>query len=325
MEETTIRSLFTKLDKLQAQVDVLKKENASLKDKVYKAEQSSKINELNIKSMQESMNKCIDPLYKQEDRVLSSDIKNLEQKMERGNLSFTESDSDITIDYVNYNGEEVKKSIIKPCADNETIGINSDGKFEILNGLADDIIRVENSKTYITQLKDSNSNLISADKLADTISNVSIVADKINRLNKQFSTANGYLSSNNFKTATPTQNKLSDFAISCLSDSEKITKEQIPNGTKIKNTFDNHVWVFNRYVIDGLTSYKWEDFGADNICIASNNGVHGVVTGSTNKYEGHIDLKGVITINGLKEEIEQLTQGLLQIKCSVEALEAEKE
>ena len=271
------------------------------------------------------MNKCIDPLYKQEDRVLSSDIKNLEQKMERGNLSFTESDSDITIDYVNYNGEEVKKSIIKPCADNETIGINSDGKFEILNGLADDIIRVENSKTYITQLKDSNSNLISADKLADTISNVSIVADKINRLNKQFSTANGYLSSNNFKTATPTQNKLSDFAISCLSDSEKITKEQIPNGTKIKNTFDNHVWVFNRYVIDGLTSYKWEDFGADNICIASNNGVHGVVTGSTNKYEGHIDLKGVITINGLKEEIEQLTQGLLQIKCSVEALEAEKE
>ena len=38
MEETTIRSLFTKLDKLQAQVDVLKKENASLKDKVYKAE-----------------------------------------------------------------------------------------------------------------------------------------------------------------------------------------------------------------------------------------------------------------------------------------------
>lgn len=68
-------------------------------------------------------------------------------------------------------------------------------------------------------------------------------------------------------------------------------------GTKIKNTFDNHVWVFNKNELSG--QFKWEDFGVDNTCIATNNGVYGIVTGSIDKYRGYIDVNGVITINGL--------------------------
>lgn len=64
----------------------------------------------------------------------------------------------------------------------------------------------------------------------------------------------------------------------------------MPSGTKIKNTFDNHLWVLNKVSIDGLVTYRWEDFGSDEICIANNDGVHGLVTGSNEKYQGHIDL-----------------------------------
>jgi hypothetical protein len=44
---------------------------------------------------------------------------------------------------------------------------------------------------------------------------------------------------------------------------------------------------------------KWEDFGSDSICLANNEGVHGLVVGSNDKLRGHIDLQGVISINGL--------------------------
>lgn len=85
-----------------------------------------------------------------------------------------------------------------------------------------------------------------------------------------------------------------------------MSKESIPVGTKIKNTFDNHIWIFNRITSNGLTTTKWEDFGSDDTCIAGNNGVHGLVTGSNDKFEGHIDIRGIISINGLKEEIDSL-------------------
>jgi hypothetical protein len=95
-------------------------------------------------------------------------------------------------------------------------------------------------------------------------------------------------------------------------------KENIPNGTKIKNTFDNHIWVFNRVSVSGLTTCKWQGFGSDTICVASNDGVYGLVTGSDERYEGKIDLRGIITINGLKEDIQSLMDNLQATNSIVE-------
>lgn len=122
---------------------------------------------------------------------------------------------------------------------------------------------------------------------------------------------NGFVTSNNFKCARPTDIQLTNFVIIQLSNQGIIvTEETIPNGTKIKNTFDNHIWLFNNIVINGINIHKWEDLGSDNICIANNKGVKGLVTGSEERYRGYIDMNGVISINGLEEELNLILESI---------------
>lgn len=145
------------------------------------------------------------------------------------------------------------------------------------------------------------------------------IKNKVEHLQKQAETTNGYIASNNFMSNNPTQDQLTNFVIECLQlDTSVNGKENIPNGTKIKNTFDNHIWVFNRVSVSGLTTCKWQDFGSDTICVASNDGVYGLVTGSDERYEGKIDLRGIITINGLKEDIQSLMDNLQATNSIVE-------
>ena len=97
----------------------------------------------------------------------------------------------------------------------------------------------------------------------------------------------------------------------------------VPTGTKIKNTFDNHIWILNRITFEGLTSAKWEDFGSDNICTASNDGVYGLVTGSLDRLKGHIDLKGNISINGLEEELNLISSSINTLSSSISKMQTE--
>lgn len=303
MEETTLRSILSKLDKLQAQVDCLKNENLELKQKVLNNDIVIISYKNVVDSLSKRVNKCIDFNYEVGNKVLSRELESLQSEVKK-----------------------VQKELNEKCdqlfVDNETIYLTADNKLSCKKTFDKEAFIEKSDTISPSKLKLQDESYLSGDSIKSSMDDINYLADKINRLKKQLSTSNGYIASNNFKSSTPAQEKLTNFALSCLKgEFETIDKDKIPNGTKLKNTFDNHVWVFNRVTIDGLTTYKWEDFGSDNICIASNQGVHGLVTGSLNKLEGHIDLKGVITINGLKEELEQLTQGLLQLKIRLDEIE----
>lgn len=147
------------------------------------------------------------------------------------------------------------------------------------------------------------------------------IEDKLEKSLKKYESSNGYLTSNNFNIDTPTQDSLTKLAMDCLNIS---LIEDIPDGSKIKNTHNNHTWVFNRYLdsTTNVVSYKWEDFGSDSICIANNDGVHGLVTGSQENFRGFIDINGIISINGLEEEFNTITQTLSELISQVKSIQS---
>lgn len=203
----------------------------------------------------------------------------------------------------------------------------------VVNTIKADILKGLNAKLEqeISKIKESYNSFKSSmsKEYADlnAIShNISNLTNRVNNSLKKLNNINGYIASNNFKTDKPTQEQLTEFAIKCISTSEnKITKDLIPNGTKIKNTYNQHIWVFNHIFSDGLIIMKWEDFGADNICIASNDGIHGLVTGSQNKFRGFIDINGVISINNLEEELNSIMQSIIELNNKVDNLKINME
>ena len=103
----------------------------------------------------------------------------------------------------------------------------------------------------------------------------------------------------------------------------RLTEDMIPCGTKVKNTYDNHIWIFNNVTVDGVTTLKWQDMGSDSICTASNDGVKGLVSGSNDKLRGYVDMQGVISINGLEEELKQIVESINLTLQNVEKYETE--
>ena len=237
--------------------------------------------------------------------ILQSTVNQHYEELNKINVLFREDSKENAIIYVDKNGNPHSLIIKKPYPiDNSTIAFNESGELSCKNSFDKQNFEItEDNIVKNIGLSLSTGECLSADKIENSLANLN---NSINSLIKKFNNIHGYLVSNNFKSNSPTQEQLTNFAISCISNSNndfKILKENIPSGTKIKNTFDNHIWVFNTISVDGLTTYKWEDFGSDSICIANNDNVHGLVTGSQEKYRGYIDIKGVISINGLEDEI----------------------
>lgn len=126
--------------------------------------------------------------------------------------------------------------------------------------------------------------------------------DQIDDLLTRTQGMGGYLNAYDFGTATPTQEELTQYAIQ---DIGNITEQsEIYDGTKVKNLYDNHIWVFND---DPDLQNPWSDQGADAIIAnANDDGLHGLVTGSIEYLEGSIDVEGHITIRGLKEKLNSI-------------------
>lgn len=168
-------------------------------------------------------------------------------------------------------------------------------------------IRDDQSKITPQDIRDSNesydNHLDQHDKDIQRIDSVNQTQqDKIDYLLIRTAGTGGYLNAYDFGTATPTQEELTQYAIQ---DIGNITSQsEIYNGTKVKNLYDNHIWVFND---DPELQNPWSDQGTDPIILdANNDGLHGLVTGSYEDLEGFIDIKGHITINGLKEKLNSI-------------------
>ena len=126
-----------------------------------------------------------------------------------------------------------------------------------------------------------------------------IQQDKINDLLTRTQGMGGYLNAYDFETSTPTQEELTQYAIQDIGNISD--KSQIYNGTKVKNLYDNSIWVFDD---DPNLSNSWTNQGTDAIIAdANNDGLHGLVTGSDEDYYGSIDSLGRITINRLEEDL----------------------
>ena len=229
------------------------------------------------------------------------------------------------INYTDFSGRDQKLSIKKLKADNVTIKINSNDELYCSYAVDNKTLKIDNDTNliYASSLYLGDDKYLKATDIKNDLSNatynISSITYKLEKVLSKLNTINGYLASNNFNKKDPSQESLTNFIISCLSDYNSDIKESdLTAGTKIKNTFDNHIWVLNKIKgPDGLTQLKWEDFGSDNVCIASNNGLLGLVSGSQDRLKGYIDVKGVISINGLDEDLSNITQAILEIKNDI--------
>ena len=253
-------------------------------------------------------------------------------QIERLHFDIIDNEDNVSITYTNPDGKLEYGAIKKVFPDNKSIVFDNNGHLSLNYNFNPQNFNIDNKNNIkVTGLSLNSGKYLNADKLNSDLTNatynISSLTYKIEAMLKKLNNVNGYLASNNFKKATPTQDVLNNFAIECLLHMDnKVTVDLIPAGTKIKNTFDNHIWVFNRFSHnDGLTIHKWEDFGADTICIASNDGVHGLVTGSHDHFKAFVDINGVISINGLEEDFQDLLKSLSELNIQIKDMQSNYE
>lgn len=175
----------------------------------------------------------------------------------------------------------------------------------------------------LSELETSDGNKLHADNIQKSLNTVDFnlrdILYKLDAITKKLNSVNNYVAANNFKTSNVKQAQLTEFALKSLTKvNSKVTAADLTSGTKIKNLFDNHIWVLNKVKSsDGLTQINWEDFGSDNICVATNDGIQGLVAGSQNKLKGYIDVNGVISINGLEEELNDLANSIISVNNTI--------
>lgn len=106
----------------------------------------------------------------------------------------------------------------------------------------------------------------------------------------------GYLNANNFESATPSQDELTNYALQQIGITDRT---KIFNQTKVKNLFDGNIWVLTNTPDSIPSVFDWANVGQEKIADANNDGVHGLVTGSYDELQGSIDILGHIHINDL--------------------------
>lgn len=266
----------------------------------------------------------------QKHQMVYSSLDTYRKKIDRMQFDIINNDDNISITYTNPDGISEYGSINKVTADNKTLKMNNHNIMSLKYSFDKDDFDITNDVVRVTGLTLNDGKYLDADRIKNDLNNASYninsLGYKLEKLLSKINGINGYTASNNFKKATPEQDKLTRFVLDCISPSgENLTIDAIPVGTRVKNTYDNHIWVFNKYSKDGLNTYKWEDFGSDNICIASNDGVHGLVTGSQEHFKAFIDVNGTISINGLEEEFHDLLQSLSELNTQVKEIQSNYE
>ena len=288
-----------------------------------------------IESFQKAIQIQLDDFDKEHNQKyiqIYNTLNTYKNQIERLHFDIIDNEDNVSITYTNPDGKLEYGAIKKIFPDNKSIVFDNNGHLSLNYNFNPQNFNIDNKNNIkVTGLSLNSGKYLNADKLNSDLTNatynISSLTYKIEAMLKKLNNVNGYLASNNFKKATPTQDVLNNFAIECLSHMDnKVTVDLIPAGTKIKNTFDNHIWVFNRFSHnDGLITHKWEDFGADTICIASNDGVHGLVTGSHDHFKAFVDINGVISINGLEEDFQDLLKSLSELNIQIKDMQSNYE
>lgn len=290
---------------------------------------NTKISELDISQLQDSIKELGQTISNVENNASKIDIVdnkdttltftnyNGEQKtIQTGALpddeSLTLENNKITLKQITsngaLNGNGTKKQPLKINTDNKTI--KDDGTLKA--------IALDNNGEVITGSYIS-SEITSLNKdigdLTDTLNNDKKELDAknleqdnlIKALQNKTSGLGGYLTAYNFKKNEPTQEELTNYALDQLN---LTNKKDIPDQTRVKNLYDDNVWILNNHTQGETEIFNWINDGSGEIAIATDTTL-GVVKGSTEDYEGSVDVAGHITINGLEEFISNVNATLL--------------
>lgn len=209
----------------------------------------------------------------------------------------------------NFSGLGTKDSPIKlvNTPDETTLDVNESNKLQVIGLLKEDGTVLNATNIIESDTKHTNDITAINEHLSD-IDELNVVqGNKIYTLETITKGMGGYLNSYDFGK-TVTQEKLTNYA---LQDIDETDRTKIFNGTKVINLHDNHIWVLTNTPDSEPAVFSWEDLGAvQNVSDATNDGIHGLVTGSYNEWEGSIDLLGHISINGLEENFDKLIDNI---------------
>ena len=128
----------------------------------------------------------------------------------------------------------------------------------------------------------------------------------------------GYINSYDFGTATPTQQALTDYALTQIPN---ITALEVFNGTRVKNLFDNHIWILTNTPNTVPPVFGWADNGYDTVGIASTT-VAGLVKGSATNGGLTIASDGTAAVTGFNTKYDK-SGGVLSGDISIEKASAE--
>lgn len=208
---------------------------------------------------------------------------------------------------------------LKNKPDEDTIITNTTAKSIYATAIKDDTSRV--TPQYIRDQNEANE-----EKFTAVREYFEAEVEKINDYNKsQDDTLSdllartkgmgGFLNAYNFG-ANPSQDDLTNYALQDINITDPL---EIFNGTKVKNLYDGHVWVLTNTPDSNPAVFEWEDQGVDTtISDANNDGVHGLVTGSYEEYEGFVDINGHISINGLKQKVDEINENIESNQNAIE-------
>ncbi|MDR1507811.1 MAG: hypothetical protein LBI67_11985 [Treponema sp.] len=118
----------------------------------------------------------------------------------------------------------------------------------------------------------------------------------------------GYLTDYDFGTAVPEQEDITAYALTQITD---ITDPvQIWNGTKVRNTFDNHLWILTNTQNTDPVIFEWTDQGVSDLTLQFGNGSGGYIIGKEDVpgNEGYVGAtpEGYGKVNGWNELLDKL-------------------
>lgn len=207
------------------------------------------------------------------------------------------------------NGVGTKEEPLSVNIDNSTIKQDENNKIFAESLKTDSgIISGENIKSELESLNEDLTIIENTVKehqstLDDLVPEVNTQSNKIRDLDSRTKGMGGYLNAYDFKKATPTQDELTEYALEEIGITEKT---EIFNQTKIKNLYDGNIWVLTNTPTSDPIVFEWANVGQEQIADANNDGIHGLITGSYDEYYGKVDSLGRVSINGLKESIEDI-------------------
>lgn len=127
----------------------------------------------------------------------------------------------------------------------------------------------------------------------------------LNAINNRLNAAEGiggYLQAYNFGVATPTATQLNDYALSQIQSIS--APSEIFNGTRVKNTFNNNLWILTNTPNTIPPVFEWTNNGLDTVSIATT-ATAGVVKASAATGGVAVAADGTASVNGFNDKFDK--------------------